>query len=106
MEHIIQIAVSCDDERIVRLAEESAANQLVKKVVDHYEGNRRGYYSRRSVEEMIADNATQKVVDQVVRIHLDRIADKVAERLSRSKAFREKVAAGISDRVEEARDAD
>lgn len=106
MEHIIQIAVSCDDESIVRLAEESAANQLVKKVMDHYEGSRRGYYSGRSVEKMIADNATQQVVDQVVRIHLDRIADKAAERLSRSKAFRDKVAAAVADRMEEARDAD
>lgn len=104
MEHIIQIAVSCDDERIARLAEESAARQLVDKVREHYEGGGRVYRAR-PVEKIIADDATRQVVDLVIGEHLDKIADMAAERLSRSKAFREKVAASVSDRVaEEAED--
>lgn len=90
-EHIIQISVSCDDETIVKLAEESAAKQLVKEIFDEESGSWHASGRSEAIRK-IKDDATRQLIDIVIEEHLDTIAKLVAERLSRSKAFREKTA--------------
>ena len=84
MEHIIQIAVSVDDDRIEALAEKAAANELVKRFIDET-----GRYRWR-------DALTERIVSSIIEVlsgdGYSEIAEAVAVRLSRSKKFRDKVA--------------
>lgn len=92
MEHIIQIAVSVDDERIMALAEQAAAKELVNQL----KGGRDYYREQRWKKDL-----SQEVVDRLVKEACqDDIAEAVADRLFRSQKFREKVAGKISERGE------
>lgn len=90
MEHIIQIAVSVDDNRIMALAEQAAAKELVQQ----FKGKRDSYYGDLKWKSELS----QKVVERLVReIHQDDIAEAVANRLFKSQKFREKVAGKIAE---------
>lgn len=96
MEHIIQIAVSCDDERIVKLAEESAANSLVNEVLKAYKPK---YYGDSSFESRMVEQVKALLVDRFNENCMDKLAEKVAERLCRSNPFRAKVLAAVEKRL-------
>ena len=91
MEHIIQIAVSVDDDRIEALAEKAAANELVKRFIDET-----GRYRWR-------DALTERIVSSIIEVlpgdGYSEIAEAVAVRLSRSQKFRDKVAEAYRDEV-------
>lgn len=93
MEHIIQIAVSVDDGRIMALAEQAAANELVKQ----FTGERSGYYRDQRWKSGLSQTVVERLVEEVPR---DDIAEAVADRLFRSQKFREKVAGKIAERGE------
>lgn len=84
MEHIIQIAVSVDDDRIEALAEKAAANELVKRFIDET-----GRYRWR---DRMQEEVTSSIIEALSGDGYSEIAEAVASRLSRSKKFRDKVA--------------
>lgn len=84
MEHIIQIAVSVDDDRIEALAEKAAANELVKRFID----DTGRYRWRDRMQEAVASS----IIEALSGDGYSEIAEAVAARLSRSQKFRDKVA--------------
>lgn len=94
MEHIIQIAVSVDDDRIAALAEQAAAREIVKRFIDGT-----GTYSR-SWTSVISDKVVSIIVNEISESGYDGIAESVADKLFRSQRFREKVAAALAERGE------
>ena len=93
MEHIIQIAVSVDDERIMVLAEQAAAKELVNQ----FKGEHADYYRDQRWKSSLSQAVVERLVEEVPR---DDIAEAVAYRLFRSQKFREKVAGKIAERGE------
>ena len=89
MEHIIQIAVSVDDDRIEALAEKAAANELVKRFIDDT-----GRYRWR---DRMQEAVTSSIIEALSGDGYSEIAEAVAVRLSRSKKFRDKVAEAYRD---------
>ena len=94
MEHIIQIAVSVDDDRIAELAEQAAANEIVKKFINETGGYARAWTQR------ISRQVIEAIVSEMSADGYDEIAVEVATRLTRSQKFREKVAAALPERGE------
>lgn len=92
MEHIIQIAVSVDDDRIAALAEQAAAKEIVKNFI-----NETGRYTR-SWTQKLSGQVVEAIVSEMAADGYDEIAGEVAARLTRSQKFREKVAAALSER--------
>lgn len=84
MEHIIQIAVSVDDDRIEALAEKAAANELVKRFIDET-----GRYRWR---DRVQEAVTSSIIKALSGDGYSEIAEAAASRLSRSQKFRDKVA--------------
>ena len=93
MEHIIQIAVSVDDDRIMALAEQAAAKELVEQ----FKGEHADYYRDQRWKSSLSQAVVERLVEEVPR---DDIAEAVADRLFRSQKFREKVACKIAERGE------
>lgn len=92
MEHIIQIAVSVDDDRIVALAEQAAAKEIVKSFKDETGGYTRAWVSR------LSGQVVEAIVSEMSADGYDEIAVEVAGKLMRSQKFREKVAAALAER--------
>ena len=93
MEHIIQIAVSVDDDRIMALAEQAAAKELVNQ----FKGEHADYYSKQRWKTDLSEKVIERLVEEASQ---DAIAEAVADRLFRSQKFREKVACKIAERGE------
>ena len=91
MEHIIQIAVSVDDDRIAALAEQAAAKEIVKKFIDETGGYTRAWTQR------LSRQVVEAIVAEMSEGGYDEIAADVASRLTRSQRFREKAAAALSE---------
>lgn len=89
MEHIIQIAVSVDDDRIEALAEKAAANELVKRFIDDM-----GRYRWR---DRMQEAVTSSIIEALSGDGYGDIAEAAAARLSRSQKFRDKVAKAYRD---------
>lgn len=96
MEHIIQFAVSVDDDRIMKLAEQAAANELVKQFKDG--GERAGYYTSDRWKSKVFDEVTRELVAEISGTQVDEMAQMVADKLFRSQKFREKVAYALAER--------
>lgn len=94
MEHIIQIAVSVDDDRIAALAEQAAAKEIVKDFI-----NETGGYTRAWTQKL-SRQVIEAIVSEMAADGYDEIAEEVAARLTRSQKFREKVAAALAERGE------
>ena len=88
MEHIMNIAISIDDEGI----EKKATEYCVKKLYEDMKGKliSDGYYNRGQLTSRAED-----VVNKWLNDHKDEIIEQtaklVAEKISRRKAFKEKV---------------
>lgn len=94
MEHIIQIAVSVDDDRIAALAEQSAAKEIFKNFI-----NETGGYTRAWTQKL-SRQVVEAIMSEMAAVGYDGIAEEVAARLTRSQKFREKVAAALAERGE------
>ena len=94
MEHIIQIAVSVDDDRIAALAEQAAAKEIVKDFI-----NETGGYTR-SWTQRLSGQVVEAIASEMAADCYDEIAAEAASRLTRSQKFREKVAAALAERGE------
>ena len=94
MEHIIQIAVSVDDDRIAELAEQAAAKDIVRNFIDATGGYTRAWTKR------LSEQAVEAIMSEMAADGYDEIAEEVAARLTRSQKFREKVVAAMEDRGE------
>lgn len=96
MDHIIQFAVSVDDDRIKELAEAAAAKELVeqfKKGISRY-GYGDAWIGR--IRKGIEDRLVAEFLDK----SSDDLAEAVAARLIHSSKFRRMVAAKIAERGE------
>lgn len=91
MEHIIQIAVSVDDDRIAALAEQAAAKEIVRNFIDATGGYTRAWTQK------LSRQVVEAIVSEMAADGYDEIAGEVAARLTRSQKFREKVAAALSE---------
>lgn len=92
MEHIIQIAVSVDDDRIAALAEQAAAKEIVRNFIDATGGYTRAWTQK------LSGQVVEAIVSEMAADGYDEIAEEVAARLTRSQKFREKVAAALAER--------
>ena len=89
-EHIITFAISFDEDRVVKIAEDAAVKQIVngvdKAIKQKTEG--RGYYAESDLDRMIANRVNVFFNTHKEEI-LEKAADKLAEKLARSKAGKE-----------------
>lgn len=85
MEHIVQIGVSVDDDRIEKAVVESATKAITKEMREHifsyYGGGLTG------TAEEIVQNCINEWKPEII----EKAAEQVAESIKRSKAYREKV---------------
>lgn len=88
MEHIMTIAISIDDEGI----EKKATDYCVKKLYEDMKGKliNDGYYNRGQLTGQ-AENVVTKWLNDHSKEIIEQTAKLVAERISRRKAFKEKV---------------
>ena len=96
MEHIIQFAVSVDDDRIMKLAERAAADELVKQFKSR--DARVGYYAGDAWKSRVFDAVTRDLVREISGTQVNEMAQTVADKLFRSQKFREKVADALAER--------
>lgn len=94
MEHIIQFAVSVDDDRITELAEQAAASELVRQ---YKEGQYR-YEPRDAWKDRLTERVVAAIVAEVMETIADEVVGMVADKLARSQKFREKVAGQLAER--------
>ena len=91
MEHIIQLAISVEDEKIVKRVEQTAEEQIIDRITKKVEGiiyEKRFYGSdtsdeplRRMVREQI-----EKVIEENKETILDAASKHLADKLARTKA--------------------
>lgn len=88
MEHIMNIAISIDDEGI----EKKATEYCVQKLYEDMKGKLLGdqYYNRGQLTSQAEDVVTKWMNDHKDEI-ITQTANLVAEKISRRKAFKEKV---------------
>ena len=94
MEHIIQFAVSVDDDRITELAERAAANELVKQ----YKKSRYDYGPTDAWKDRLTESVVSAIVAEVMEMRADEVVGMVADKLSRSQKFRERLAERLAER--------
>lgn len=86
-EHILQFAVSIDEERIVSLVEKKAIETAEKGVMDAVKAKTNTAYRwEQSYIEQMIDKQVNKVIDENKETIIGLAADRLAERLSRTKA--------------------
>lgn len=101
MDHLVQFTISIDDAHIAQLVEQKAAKALedeVIKVCKSHIGDERNYWGdnepgpalKKAIDDFMSDNREEII---------DKAADKLAERLSRTKVVKEAAAKRISEEV-------
>lgn len=86
-EHILQFAVSIDEERIVSLVEKKAVETATQGVIDAVKSKTNPAYRwEQSYIEKMIDEQVNKVIDENKETIINRAADRLAERLIRTKA--------------------
>lgn len=101
MEHIIQFAVSVDDDRISELATAAAAKELVN---EYKKEENEDFYGRGYWIAKIKRSVIEEIVKEILGVRMDDVVEEVAARAMRSKAFREKVAIAIASREDGGKD--
>lgn len=96
MEHIIQMAISVEDEKIVERVEKTAENQIIQTLTDRVENiisEKRGWYVNGERDYAPLKNMVQEQVEKILNENKDLVlseASKIlADKLSRSKAGKE-----------------
>lgn len=95
MEHIIQMAISVEDEKIIKMVEETAENQIIQTLTDRVENvisEKRGW-SRDNRDYTPLKNMVSEQVAKILEENKDFVlaeASKIlADKLARSKAGKE-----------------
>lgn len=96
MEHIIQMAISVEDEKIVKRIEENAENQIIQNLTDKVENlisERRGWYRNTErdytpLKSMVAERVSG-ILEENKDFILSEASKILAEKLARSKAGKE-----------------
>lgn len=99
MEHIIQMAISVEDEKIVKKVEETAENQIIQTLTDRIENVisekrcRIGWYEKSERDYTPLKNMVSERIEKILQENKDLIlseASKIlAAKLARSKAGKE-----------------
>lgn len=90
MQHIFNIAIEIEDERIVQSIEKNVEEKAVKMITDKIEDRicEKSYYGRvnnyRPLENMVASRIETILADHKDLV-LEKAAEKLAEKLARSK---------------------
>lgn len=96
MEHLIQMTISIEDERIVQKVEETAERQIIQSLTEKVEGvisEKRGWYGSKErdytpLKNMVSEQIT-KILDENKDFILSEASKILAEKLARSKAVKE-----------------
>ena len=99
MDHLVQFTISIDDNHIAQMVEKEASNALKDEVLkvcksqigceaNYWGNNEPGPMLKKALDEFMKDNREEII---------DKAADKLAERLSRTKAVKEAVAKRVSE---------
>ena len=93
MDHLVQFTISIDDEHIANMVEKKAVDAMeaeILKICKNQLGEEASYWNNREPGPLLKSK-----VDEFFDTHRDEIidlaADKLAEKLVRTKAVREKV---------------
>lgn len=96
MEHIIQMAISVEDEKIVKRVEETAENQIIQALTDRVENvisEKHGWYGKQERDYTPLKNMVSEQVEKILNENKDFIlseASKIlSDKLARSKAGKE-----------------
>lgn len=96
MEHIIQMAISVEDEKIVKKVEETAESQIIQTLSEKVENvisEKRGWYGDRERDYTPLKNMVSEQITNILDDNKDFIlfeASKIlADKLARSKAGKE-----------------
>lgn len=103
MDHLVQFTISIDDKHIAEMVEKEAANAMKDEVLKvcksqvgceaNYWGNSEpGPMLKKAVDNFMADNREEII---------DKAADKLAEKLSKTKVVKEAAAQRISEEVQD-----
>lgn len=99
MDHLVQFTISIDDKHIAQMVEKEAAKAMkdeVLKVCKSQIGCERDYWGNSEPGPML-----KKALDDFMKVNreeiIDKAADKLAERLSRTKIVKEAAAKRISE---------
>lgn len=96
MEHIIQMAISVEDEKIVKRVEETAENQIIETLTDRVENvisKKHGWYGKSEkdytpLKDMVSEQI-EKILDENKDLILFEASKILADKLARSKAGKE-----------------
>lgn len=96
MEHIIQMAISVEDEKIVKRVEETAENQIIQMLTEKVENvisERHGWYGKSErdyapLKNMVSEQIS-KILDENKYLILSEASKILADKLARSKAGKE-----------------
>lgn len=96
MEHIIQIAIGIEDEKIVKRVEETAERQIIETLTDRVENvisEKRGWYGNKEkdytpLKDMVSEQIA-KILDENKDFILSEASKILADKLERSKAGKE-----------------
>lgn len=94
MDHLVQFTISIDDKHIAQMVEQKAAKAMEDEVLkvcksqiggeaNYWGGNEPGPMLKKAIDDFMADNREEII---------DKAADKLAERLSRTKVVKEAAA--------------
>ena len=94
MDHLVQFTISIDDKHIAQMVEQKAANTMEDEVLkvcksqigceaDYWSSNEPGPALKKAIDDFMKDNREEII---------DRAANKLAERLSKTKVVKEAVA--------------
>lgn len=96
MEHIIQMAISVEDEKIVKKVEETAENQIIQTLTERVEdviSEKHGWYGNQKRDYAQLKNMVSEKIARILGENKDIIlseASKIlADKLARSKAGKE-----------------
>ena len=96
MEHIIQMAISVEDEKIVKRVEETAEKQIIETLTDRVENvisKKHGWYGKSErdytpLKNMVSEQI-EKILDENKDLILSEASKILADKLARSKAGKE-----------------
>lgn len=102
MDHLVQFTISIDDKHIAQMVEQKAAKAMQDEVLkvcksqigceaSYWSSNEPGPALKKAIDDFMKDNREEII---------DRAADKLAERLSRTKVVKEAAAKRVSEEVE------
>lgn len=101
MDHLVQFTISIDDKHIAQLVEKEASKALkdeVLKVCKSHIGCERDYWGNSEPGPMLKKALDDFIKDNREEI-IDKAADKLAERLSRTKVVKEAAAQRVMEGI-------